>query len=475
MGIRIQPREVVIPNDDPFQNDLLDRKEKAEVLTSLVSNIDGPCTMAVDAAWGAGKTTFLKMWAKYLPKEGFPVVEFNAWETDASGDPFVALTTEITEQLKGVTDESRLEQVADRAKELVRKLAPGLIRFGTGFVPVAGSELGHTLSAYAEEVLAGHSEAKQSTKQFNESLQELANALWEAKEQKPIVILIDELDRCRPSYAIELLETAKHIFGVDHVVFVLAVNREQLAHSVKALYGSEFDAPGYLRRFFDIDFRLPAPDREAFVRNMLSGVGVYQFFEETSDRLAREQGKGVCEILALFLSCSDLSLRSIGQTLHRFAVVLSSLGSSNNVHLPTLTVLSTLSAVDPSLYRKFVDGASTTEETLEAVFEHPNIRPLRPTTQGAIFEAVIIAARLARPIFHLPYEEMEKEAPSLGAYARMLEGARLDQTTDRTELARARFIYDWVTNIYESAPRDNIRLPFNESVQRLELLSTDLM
>ena len=63
MGIRIQPREIHIstdPADDPFKNDLLDRREKAEILTSLVSNIDGPCTMAIDAAWGAGKTTFLK-------------------------------------------------------------------------------------------------------------------------------------------------------------------------------------------------------------------------------------------------------------------------------------------------------------------------------------------------------------------------------------------------------------------------------
>ena len=81
--------------------------------------------MAVDAAWGAGKTTFLKMWAKYLLKEGFSVVEFNAWQTDASGDPLVALTTEITEQLKDDADESRLDQLADQAKELIRKLAPG--------------------------------------------------------------------------------------------------------------------------------------------------------------------------------------------------------------------------------------------------------------------------------------------------------------------------------------------------------------
>lgn len=70
MGIRIRPAEVEIPDDCPFQNDLLDRKKPAEVLTQLVDGIDGPCVLAIDAPWGAGKTTFLKMWSRDLRNEG---------------------------------------------------------------------------------------------------------------------------------------------------------------------------------------------------------------------------------------------------------------------------------------------------------------------------------------------------------------------------------------------------------------------
>ena len=58
------------------------------------------------------------------------------------------------------------------------------------------------------------------------------------------MIVIDELDRCRPSYAVEILEMAKHLFSVDRVVFVLSINRDQLAHSVKVLYGSDFGRTG---------------------------------------------------------------------------------------------------------------------------------------------------------------------------------------------------------------------------------------
>ena len=243
---------------------------------------------------------------------------------------FVALTTEITEQLKGAADSSKLDEVTSHAKEVQHPKANSrsdsiLGRIRTG---LPWSELGHTLSTYAEDAMSGYFAEKQSAANFKRSwCRNWPSPFGNLSGNKPTVVLIDELDRCRPSYAIELLETAKHIFGVDNVVFVLAVNREELAHSVKALYGSEFGANGYLGRFFDIDFRLPAPNRQAFIRNMLSGVGVYQFFEETSDQFAREQGKDVCDpIITLFLSSSDLSLRSIGQSLHRFAVVLSSLG-----------------------------------------------------------------------------------------------------------------------------------------------------
>ena len=91
--------------------------------------------------------------------------------------------------------------------------------------------------------------------------------------------MIDELDRCRPSYAVELLEIAKHLFSVDRIVFVLAVNRSELVHSIKALYGSEFDAQGYLGRFFDVDIRLPEPEREEFLEALLRAIDFDDYFQ----------------------------------------------------------------------------------------------------------------------------------------------------------------------------------------------------
>lgn len=259
MSIRIQPYDIEVPEDDPFAHDLLDRKETIEVLTNLVGNIEGPCVLALDAAWGNGKTTFLRIWTQYLRNSKFPVVEFNAWTTDFSGDPFVALSTEL---LKGFDEfdelKSRVAKTRKFATEVLRRAILGVIRLATAGVvdvgPSVGTELGNAFAGYAEAKLADYQEAQKSFTKFKRNLEEMADTLAQSNENRPLILVIDELDRCRPSYAVELLEVAKHLFAVDNIVFVIAVNRSELAHSIKALYGNEFDAQGYLRRFVDVDF-----------------------------------------------------------------------------------------------------------------------------------------------------------------------------------------------------------------------------
>ena len=132
MPIRIQPKEIEIPPDDPFAYDLLGRRQPVEVFTRLITDVEGPCAVALDAAWGAGKTTFLKMWAQHLRNEHYPVVEFNAWETDASGDPFLALSTEITSGLRDWGKrpvELKIQRTEMLAKQVLRRTAPGAFTF----------------------------------------------------------------------------------------------------------------------------------------------------------------------------------------------------------------------------------------------------------------------------------------------------------------------------------------------------------
>ena len=249
MKIRIQPHEIEVPKEDPFANDLLDRKESVEVLTHLVSSFEGPCVLALDAAWGNGKTTFLRIWTQYLRNDGFPVVEFNAWDTDFSGDPFVALSTELLDGLREFDEvKGSVTKTRKIAEEVLRRAIPGVIRLVTsGLVnlsPEVVQELGNAFASYAETKVKNYQEAQKSFSNFKKNLQKIANTLEQSNENRPLIVVIDELDRCRPSYAVELLEVAKHLFAVDHIVFVMAVNRSELACSIKSLYGNDFDAQG---------------------------------------------------------------------------------------------------------------------------------------------------------------------------------------------------------------------------------------
>ena len=137
----------------------------------------------------------------------------------------------------------------------------------------------------------------------------------------PLVVMIDELDRGRPSYAVELLEVAKHLFSVDQIVFVLAVNRSELAHSIKALYGDGFDVKGYMRRFFDVDFRLPDPDRIAFIDVALDAIRMDEYFTQTNDPEAENYAGIVQNFFQVFFRAPDLSLRRIAQAIHRLGLV----------------------------------------------------------------------------------------------------------------------------------------------------------
>ena len=313
MTIRIRPADIEVPPDAPFQNDLLDRKQPIETLTGLLGALDGPCVLALDSEWGGGKTTFLKLWAAHLRTQGFAVAEFNAWETDFSGDPFVALSSRLRDQFDRTQPDGRAnssQRFSEAAKRIALRAAPIAIRiFSQGLLDSGSIEraIAEELSSYAENRLEKFDEVERSFEDFKESLREEALSLSRKRQNRPLFVMIDELDRCRPSYAVELLEAAKHLFSVDKVIFVLAINRKQLVNSIKGLYGMTFDAEGYLRRFFDVDYSLPSPKGVDFVLQTLRDL---KFDEQFSDNTG--MFKVAPMMIAQFLAQSNLDFRRMG-------------------------------------------------------------------------------------------------------------------------------------------------------------------
>ena len=476
MGIRIQPRDIEVPSDDPFKNDLLDREKPIEVLTHLIGSFEGPCVLAVDAEWGNGKTTFLRIWAQYLRNQQFPVVEFNAWETDFSEDPFVTLSMELTEGLQAIGNgpmRENITEVKKYAKEVIRRAIPGVIRLATAGIldinPLLEKEVGNTFASYAEEKLSAYGDAKESIKRFRCALQDMAAGLSKANDGKPLVVIIDELDRCRPSYAVELLEVAKHLFTVDHVVFVLAVNRSELVHSIKALYGSDFDAQGYLRRFFDVDFRLPAPKRDMFISKMLSATQIDDYIERTEDSEA--QIGTIQRLLYHFFNAHNISLRTIAQSIHCLGLVFASLRNDQQSFMQAAIVALILRTIDADLYYRFIRREVSDLEVVDEVFGRPETSSFQMEREGWFFEVVIIMA--AQELFNTvakgPYDSMS--SPLYERYQDMIE----NEATREVDRSRAGYVINLTKEQFGLRAAHLKRIGFVESVERLELLSSNLL
>ena len=134
MRTRIKPRDIDVPHDDPFRHDALGRKESVEILVRLVRSVDGPGAFGVDADWGNGKTTFLRMLCRCLDKDGVAVVSFNAWKSDYVSDPFTAIATELTDNLAKRADSADAETRAklaagvERAKDVMKTRRPAILK-----------------------------------------------------------------------------------------------------------------------------------------------------------------------------------------------------------------------------------------------------------------------------------------------------------------------------------------------------------
>jgi len=255
--------------------------------------------MTVSSPWGTGKTTFVRMWKAYLESKGCPCVLFNAWEHDFAENPFLTFIAEMHSQLCTMQEQDGQAHAdaLDILKGIGKKLFPRLISLGTkGLLGVSvdvekllGEDFGKGLSealsgsleAYASDVMEKHDDTKKLVEEFKTELKKVASSFGD----KPLFFFVDELDRCKPTYAVELLEAVKHLFDVDGVIFILSLDREQLGHSVRAAYGDRIDADGYLRRFIDLEYRIPKPSNEAFVRQLSEyyGVSEYPLFRHGRD------------------------------------------------------------------------------------------------------------------------------------------------------------------------------------------------
>ena len=251
MSLNVRPFEV--DPDDPHANDALGREKDCVMLADLIEETGGPFTLAVDAEWGDGKTVFIRMLEAHLAKRGFRCVSFSAWECDFCEEPLAPLIAEIGGQAS--KDAPTLKK---KIKTKGNKLYGCFKKVVAAAHPVAGAvvesveELAGGEEAGGYDFMTPYEEYRSALEGFRECLEAFS---LEEGNGRPLVVLIDELDRCRPDFAVNFLERVKHVFDVPSLVFVMAVNGRELASVVKSFYGCG-DGEKYLEKFFDLVFHL---------------------------------------------------------------------------------------------------------------------------------------------------------------------------------------------------------------------------
>ena len=400
MELKIRPIE--IPSTEPFVNDELEREREVENLTNLLVNVKTPLVLAIDAKWGSGKTTFIKMWETSLSIKGIFSLYFNAWETDFAEDPLIAflgeLNSSIDTRLGNDTVKTKLwEKTKKIGCHIAKRSLPVAVKLATAGLVDADQLLEKELSELNKQLIddavKSYGQTKSLIDEFKVNLNEIL--LSSTKEYNgPIFIFIDELDRCRPTYALELLERVKHILDIDNLVFVLSLDRFQLGNSIKSVYGNDIDHVNYLRRFIDIEYSLRQPNRMNYIVSIYKKFGFEEFFDKRNKYEAFRYEKD--SFLKIFNTLADgfnLSLREIEQFFTKMYLVI--LSTKENVHLyaPLLIILIFLKEKNNNLYSYYTNPSNNGDEIVLFFRKFINDNERVKMYHFALLEAFIIGSK----------------------------------------------------------------------------------
>lgn len=354
LQLKLQDRSTEFDVEDVWSDDLLrNRDEAGRKLYTIISNQERPFTICLNGSWGSGKTYFLTRFVENYNHRA-PVgraIYFNAWKDDYLDDPLVAIICQLKNIVKD-NEASLYEQVKKAA-------IPFLARTGLTITKqIVKKVSGVDLSELAVEDLETQSEilfrqyegVSASRDTLVKVIGRLAEETWKAT-QKPLLFVVDELDRCRPTFAIELLERIKHLFCVPHLVFLIGVDVCQLESSIKSVYG-EIDAHDYLHRFFDVELRLPEADKMEFVYALWSEHGLESILQRRGVDVNSQ--RTMLDEFAHLIKYRHITLRQIEKCVRTYALLALSQTNASCRWALLAAIAVVLKVTAPEHYQKFI-------------------------------------------------------------------------------------------------------------------------
>ena len=333
------PAVAGLTEPEVLPDDQLNRANTAKYLTELAKIKKAGYVLNLNCPWGTGKTWFLKRWLLTL-KHQHPVVYIDAWKYDHNDSPLLIILQHIIDALekqstrgKSLSEKLRASKLFSTAKVLGPELVKAMFRVDLEKIREKGEfeaeksavdDLASKTTALLLDNISKETDAVDELKMAIAIL--LDGIVSEIKKPKltyPLFIFVDELDRCRPTFAIEMLEAIKHVFGIPQIFFVIATDSEQLQHSINAVYGEKFGSYNYLKRFFDASFQLETPSIQNYVSTQSELDTVFTYYEsEQSDIFEKLSREDFCKFISGLAADLSFDLRTTKQWLSRLELIV---------------------------------------------------------------------------------------------------------------------------------------------------------
>jgi KAP-like P-loop domain-containing protein len=393
--VRIFPPSVEIGDKEGFapQKDIFKRAAFGTGLANLLRRVEDPMVLILDGPWGSGKTTFIKMLAGLLRQNGHPVIYFDSFANDYIDDAFLAIAAEVTDLSQKLKRERTaahkkfLDKAARAGRAIIRSGAKIVVKAATlGALDAAditelksiakdvADEVGTKADDYVKALLSRQGEERKSIESFRTALSELVAILVPKSSDSnertptavPLIFIVDELDRCKPNFALELLEKIKHVFSVSGIHFILATHLSQLETSVRFNYGTDIDARTYLQKFYNLIVHLPGDGKfnsNKIIRNYIDYLKAHLRLDENS-----------LQFVEVIAEHRALTLRPVERIAVYISLAIAFTTSKNLKYFrppPILAGLCILKTLEPDLFQKAKLGRLTLEEASAAFrFEH---------------------------------------------------------------------------------------------------------
>ena len=328
--------------------DKLERGEFIEFVKGLILNSEqykrdnesDSYVIALDSAWGTGKSYFIDLLTQSATDDTLRIVKYNAWKNDYCENAFEPLIYDIlTSDCLSFSMENEAD--AENVQKMISHIGKiGLVMGKQLLFSATKDKLGIDVEkAFAEvkstdnpfknfllrqsQELAEINNERESFEKFKQFLAQSTSYLKDSNQK--LVVIIDELDRCKPTFAIQTLEVVKHLFDIENVVFLFAVDIQQLSHSISSVYGQGFDSVGYLCRFFDYIAKMPEPNISNYILESISSIEAIGGMSDISIYHGDKQ-KRFYDILQVFFQqiyeVFDFSLRDMDTVIQSYKIMV---------------------------------------------------------------------------------------------------------------------------------------------------------